>query len=257
MTGEFYVRPYLQVPVRTPEGYLALSRALITAFNAQPISALRGRVTRISDRATVLQTFLVVPAKAADLRPEARASNVAADRAWGELFTRIIGWTKISDHAPAQASEAREVTARLFPEATTWLSLPWREQWAAGDARLKAMDNDPELSAAVDTLAGPPFVTAVRLAQDELGDALGITRERPPALDTLAIRGPITELRDAIVNYVQGVGGSVELDDEASTLRATALVAPFDVFRAAAAARTASSTAETDETPGVPIPTPD
>lgn len=157
------------------------------------------------------------------------------------MFDWLYGWSKLPNEP--QAKVARSLLAELFPKGLKFTQLPYKLEWSQVEARIVRIDARG-LDTKIRQLGGAPFLTQLRKAHKEYGEALGIT-------GVLAVEEPAAGVRDAydnfliaLRNYVLKVAAHVEPDEPETGELAAILLAPLHAWRIATAGSARDPSAE-------------
>ncbi len=128
-----------------------------------------------------------------------------------------------------EGKSAASIAAAFFPDGLKFTQLPYKQEWAEADLRLRVLEDKPDYEKTVKKLGGEPFLVHLREAHKEYGDALGVTTarasdEQPKAA---AIREAMTPLLDAIRTYAIRVMAHADPDDEAASSLSEGLLLPL------------------------------
>ncbi len=250
-TPKFDSKAYTQLPIFDVSGATALATSLNSALP-------KGISAPVKTAAREMMTAAAALAKAwrdeqNSATDERRPAHLAIGRAWSAFSARLDTSTSLPvEHYP-QASRAREVSAILFPDGLTFLRLPFNQEWAESDKRLKQIEVEG-LTKSIKDLIGLDFLEQVQRTHEVSGRVLGITKPSPAA--QVRLRGEkLRALRKAMNRYVFNVLGQVDEEDSAMMEMIRDALHPIDAFRAGAAARRQPAQAEAAEsTSGGPAP---
>ena len=218
---------YLRPPkIGAASGYLLCVRLLQTA-PTEPSERVLNGMKRMRNKGEKIQDVLRERARLAShkLRPYDREF----DGSWLALRGRVQAHT-LRPGDPRRA-RAERLLADLLPQGLRFLNFAYAEQWFYGGVLLERIDAEPELAAELDELAGPGFVSAVRQAHEELGEALGLGEAGKSQAPSLA--EALHELALAIADYARLLAGEVDSHDEDSVAAFMAAMAPRDAHLAA------------------------
>ncbi len=163
-----------------------------------------------------------------------------ADRAWKALRMRLEAATLLHP-SHEEAAEAQAVLDRLFgDDGTEFLKLGYPAQLTAMNVHMVPIDGEgddatnqePGLAERIGELVGTIYLENVRdriVAYHKMVAAMA-TQTAVPA----AQRPHLRVMQEAIVHYATIVIANVKRNDEASLVRARALLAPIDNARAKA-----------------------
>jgi hypothetical protein len=218
-----------RVPTVTVATALGMSRALITSHSREAPPATRKAIKKVHAAAQALQTAWMAVDASGPAR-DARPADQALDNTYAALYGRLDSWRMLpAGHGTKQSSEADRLIGLLFPTGLGFLKLPFTEEWAESEKRLRRIEDDG-LGASLDDLCGAAFLVALRATHKEYGAVLGITKvDALP--DATGVADPLKTLVSAVQQYVRVVGGTVDDDDEASIVVAQALLRPIETMR--------------------------
>jgi hypothetical protein len=165
---ERFERGAYELPVMDLAEAVALATALLAARPSKSAPAVveeAKRVTAARDRARAI-------AKQGGASVDARAYDVAMDRAWATFVRRIQDHVELP---PARRVDAADV-ARIYAIVSdlSILKLNYLAEFAQIGARLDSLKREGLLEVAR-SLAGPSFVDEVLFCHGEYGQALGLT----------------------------------------------------------------------------------
>jgi hypothetical protein len=166
--------------VVTVAGCVALAIKLLGRLPRGASEGVRKRAKALRAKTVALQSAWAARdrvVKPADTRPYDNANDVA----WGALIDRLAAYAALPRDRYPRALRAAALLTRLTLEDRGWLAIPFAEQWAEGDKRLKRMGAEG-LRAEVAELVGEDFVVEVERTHKEYGDVLGITASTAPAV---------------------------------------------------------------------------
>lgn len=235
-----YVRP----PVLDVSHGLALGTALLTVADPTMPATVQRATARLQTAVLVLEHRAAEDASTdADAGDDARTADLRLDRAWVAVGRRLEVLADLPPHLP-EAEEAARLHRGLFPEGLAFLNLPFREQWAHSDQRLRLVEDD-DLGPRLAPLVGGFVLDELWAAHEEYGRVLGI--EDPTAslgAPARQVEG-LRELRDAIAAYVLQLL-AVAHDDPGRADAVRAALSPIDVARHGAPPEAASEAAAVD-----------
>ncbi len=127
---------------------------------------------------------------------DTRIVDTRVDNAWSNLARALdsVRSLKNSDRAGAAA----ELHEELFASGLSFLQLKYPAQWAECNLRLETIDEkelEPKLNG---VLGGPEYVSEIRAAQVEYGEALGIDQPKPQT-SSVNLAESLSALREACV----------------------------------------------------------
>lgn len=235
----------IQLPRLTAEETLALARELETEAKAagklpepvrealEELASARGALgDELLRRQRTAEGASVDPAKA-------READRRIDKMWGALRDWLLAWGRL-DGEP-QAERAREVEARVFPDGLTFLTKPYKAEWADSETRLSLIKQE-KIDGAIEGLGGAPFLRAVQRAHRDYGEALHITTSRPEPAETADVRNALDSAHDALRDYLVQIAASRRRSKPATLELADRLTRP--VTRWSSGGRGSKKTAE-------------
>ena len=220
-----YVRP----PVLDVPSGLALGGALLAVADATMPAAVQRALQRIETAMVVLEhQGEDRPPDDSDTNDDARIADLRLDRAWVAVGRRLEVLVDLPPHIP-ETELAAELHRSLFPDGLAFLNLPFRQQWAHSEERLRLVE-DEDLGPMLAPLIGGFVLDELWAAHEEYGRVLGI--EDPAAgLASPARRVEgLRELRDAIAIYALQLLAVAHDDLERADAVRAALV-PIDELR--------------------------
>lgn len=223
---ERFDRNAYDLPVMDLSEAVALATAVLAARPSKAAPSVveeARRVTAARDRARAVQ-------KGGAGSVDARAYDVAMDRAWATFVRRV------QDHVElpaARRADAADV-ARIYGIVSdlSILKLNYLAEFAQIGARLDALKREGLLEVAR-TLVGDAFVDEVLLCHGEYGQALGITTAPPSNANVVVDRGEARlALVEAIAEYAVQVMAQARAGRLESWTPATKALAPIAALRA-------------------------
>ena len=255
--AEFDLSLYMRAPIMDVASGVALGVSLLSASPKAPTSAVKAAAKRLRTSVVALQSAwgsASIPAPAG----KKRAADYATDNAWGCLEMRLDAYGRLPASEAPKAERATEIYSKLFPDGLTFLTLPFKTQWAEGEKRLQLIEGD-KLAADIDLLAGPEFLREVRRTHAIYGKALGVTQPEELPLD-VRLAEPLRDVGQAIVDYsLQLLALASAEPSMAATVKKA--LKPIDDHRAAAPKRGSAAEdapndapASPDVSPKTPVP---
>jgi hypothetical protein len=215
-----------RIPLVDVAGALALGNQLVQEAPKPLPAELRAPLRKLRDAVQVL-----ADAHQGALAPRGkdtartRLADQAVDRAWGYVEQRLAPVAALA--APEQAT-ARPLYDTLFGEGLAFLTLPYAEQWAESERRVKLILGDRAL---VEGLVGPRFVEHLLTCHAEYGDAQGITAPKATETPAVPLAEPLQAFRAAAGAWARQIIARVDDDDDATLAAATAALAPLTNLR--------------------------
>lgn len=226
---------YLRTPILDVPGGVALGIALLTAAG-KDLPAAAKRAAKVLRQAVVALQGDWAAQRTAGLTTEEdkRPADQRLDRVWAAVGARLQTLADLPQTI-AEAKQATQLYARLFPDGLAFLRLPYERQWAESEQRLKQLA-DEEMGAAVEELVGEFVLTELRDAHANYGRVLGITDAKPGAAVAPNLLEGLRVVQQAMTSYALQLIAAAHADAElvASVRRA---LRPLDDLREAQARR--------------------
>ena len=192
--AERFERHAYDLPVLDLDEAVALATALLAAKPAKANAVIVEEAKRVAaarDRARS-----VLKKQSADgAATDARAFDVAMDRAWGTFVRRIQDHVELAGRAQEASADALRIFGVVCDLSI--LRLNFLAEFAQIGARLDALKREGLLEVA-SALAGPVFVEDVLRCHGEYGQALGLMPAGPEG-DAMIDRG---EARNALAEAI-------------------------------------------------------
>ncbi len=249
MSFPFDPSEYVRRPIVNVASGFALGSALVAACPRTASAEVKRAARKLRRAVVTLQQEWLQRDK---IKPKAdtREADIRVDNAWGALFGRLESYARLPADENTDAARAAELLAAMFSDGLGFLKLPYNEEWAESEKRLRLVDTN-KLAGDIDRIAGPAFLVEVRRAHELYGKALGITAalETP---DEANLATPLRALQDAVVGYALKVIATADDDDPSSMAMVRAALAPLDAHRMAQARRAVEPDKPVD--PHAPVP---
>jgi hypothetical protein len=247
---EIDLSAYVRSPVLDVASGVALSAALLAAVPKDGSEGVKRAAKKLRKEAQVLQqawtTSDVVIAV-----PDRRRVDTRVDNAWGILLDRLEAFASLPVATFPKAARARELVDSVSPDRQ-WLNLQYNAEWAESDKRLRRIEAEG-LQPDIDALAGKEFLSEVRSAHAEYGQALGMEGPTAESVE-VNLAAPLRSVAAAIARYSRAVIGDLDEEDPASVRRTRVALRPIDEHRLGQARR-ASAGGGAAEAPA-PAPSP-
>jgi hypothetical protein len=230
MSQSFRPQDFIHLPPLGEAGTLTLVDELIEVSQKTPKvpSHVTASLARLLESLDDAKKMIAARERAGSrLDPRARAADRALDDAWGALQSWLLGWTKLPDDAHPSVPDARALYAALFPKGLQFLTLDFKDEWTESQNRIDQILQH-KLDAVFRALGGVAFLSALRAAHKNYGEALHITEgssDRPDP-DGL-VRRSLEHMRMALREYVAQVAATVRRNEPDSVDLATVLLAPL------------------------------
>lgn len=178
MTREFSADSLVMLPKLNVDSGLALWQALRAGFAAekklpkflqpawQSVESKGAELSRLAQLRLTDSGSKAPPA-------EKRKADSQVDNAVGALAQFLDSWARLPDTLP-EAQLAAAVRQSLFPDGTSFLKLPFEQEWAQIDRRVTLLKTEG-LDKQIEKLGGMAFVVHLREAHRAYGKALGLT----------------------------------------------------------------------------------
>ncbi|MBI3182025.1 MAG: hypothetical protein HYZ28_07755 [Myxococcales bacterium] len=246
---EFDPTPYMRPPVLGVADAVSLSVALLTAMPKNAGPGPRSEAKKLRKGALELQeAWGAREASAAGEDP--RPADTAVDRAWSWLHDRLAPCSALPKERHPRAARAQELLTKLFPDGLKFLTLTFTTEWAESKRRLDLIDKE-HLETDLNALAGPEYLSEVKLAHKRYGEVLKITK--PDGNTTVNLAKHLKEVTRVVPDYALQVIAEAKRSEITMAQAADAL-RPIDLFRANAASRAAGAEKPLSSTPTTPIP---
>lgn len=158
---------------------------LVTVRGEALYKAAQTRLTAIATRA---------------LPAERRKADTVVDNAAGALDDYLATFLRLSPALP-KVQLAAQVRQRLFPDGTSFLKLPFEQEWAQLDRRVALLHSEG-LDKKIEQLGGEDFVSTLREAHTAYGKALGLTTVPAKPVENVTLTDPLVEFAAALRRYV-------------------------------------------------------
>jgi len=217
-----FERGLYDLPVMDLREAVALASALVECASTEAGSAVHEECARLElarERAAA-----VLSMDGPEASPDARAFDVAMDRAWATVVGRIQDHAELRVDLYPHAVDAAKVYAVV--EDLSILKLNYLAEFAQIGARLDSLKREGLLADAR-SLAGEVFVDEVLRCHGEYGAALGALDaggDGPPVIDHGRARNGLTE---AIGEYVTQVLAEARPGHDDAWSRAESTLAPL------------------------------
>ncbi len=129
-----------------------------------------------------------------DPRQLKRPVDLKADNTWSSLKGRLDPYVWLDEERFPEASRAKVLLQKLFPDGLAFLRLEYGAQWAEANWRMKCIAEerlDPELR----KLCGDVFVDELLHWHKEYGKMVGVVAPKPGGKPTSEPRPNLSDLR--------------------------------------------------------------
>ncbi|MBI5482046.1 MAG: hypothetical protein HY906_24535 [Deltaproteobacteria bacterium] len=217
------VLPKYSVPSALAVGTKILTVGRAEASLPAPIAAALEDVA--TTHGQLQQTAASRHAGPGDADPERlRRADTRVDDGWAALYLWLCGWARLPD-AP-EAVKVRDVIAATYPDRLKFTQASYPVEWSESQTRLDHLAGHGH-EALIRGLGGERFITAIRAAQAEYGEALGLTKLQPGAPPAVNLRQPLDAFVDALRLYVVRVSANIDIAVPATSALAARLLAPL------------------------------
>ena len=211
------------LPTLNTASAIALGQELLTAIKAH--TALP---ELIAARAISLEKAHGALSYALSRRPQAesdpqrtRSADHAEDHAFSALHDWLYAWCKLTS---PDADLIRTMFAVLFPDGLKFTHLPYKQEWAEGEAKVARIASEG-YDAEIARLGGKPILDQLLAAHKAYGKSLGITVEGQDP--NIGLREPLLAFSRYLRAYVVAVSAHTDPDDPTSGALADTLLAPL------------------------------
>ncbi|MBI4614057.1 MAG: hypothetical protein HY720_10650 [Planctomycetes bacterium] len=246
---------YSRAPVLDSRRAIALARSLQTAMPKDATKGMKTAARRLEAAAARLEEAWDESSRA-PTPSESRDADIAIDGAWGRLHDRLESFADLSPARHPRAREAKKIFDELFGAGLRFLTLPYSQEWAESQRRLKRIDGNKQLAADIDKFAGSEFLADVRLDHERYGEAIGITETFEEESSAPGVVDARRAVEHAIQLYAIQVLATADEEDPRTVKAALAALMPIDKARekAARASTGRPARAPIPGTPGSPTP---
>lgn len=205
MAREFSAESLIALPKLSIDAGLALLQALRAGVEAEKKlpAFLQPAWQNVADTgAALFQAAQARLAGGGNRLPLAskRKADALVDNAMAALEQFLQAWARLPDTLPA-AQLAAATHQTLFPDGTSFLKLPFSEEWAQIERRISLI-NSEGLDKQIAALGGAPFVKHLEEAHAAYGKALGLTAVPDAPAEVVALRDPLEAFISALRLYV-------------------------------------------------------
>lgn len=249
MSVSFDPSVYHRPPVISTASGFTLGCALITAMPKKSPDMVRRTAEILRADTMALQASWI--AKDKEFKAEfRRKTDTWADNAWGALHGRIESYRRLPGAKYPLVGRAEEILALLFSEGLSFVLLPYDEQWAESEKRMKKIEMNA-LEKDIEAIAGSEFLENLREAHEAYGKLTGTTEPKAP-VTKVTVGDPLRKVQVAIGRYARQWAALAE-DSPDLLEMATMALAPIDRLREKqASSRVVVEEGEVD--PSQPVP---
>lgn len=241
-------------PNMTLESGILLGQTLVATTPKTMPAHVKRAAHKLAKVADAAQQALATRQKELAQSPEetARDIDLSADQAWSALRDVLDALGRL----PATYDRARKAKALLgqvFPESTSFLRLPYSEQYVQMDTILRRID-EGGLAKSIDAVAGPELLLEIRAVHPRYAAMVARRlRDKGPS-DSLLEH--LRAIQRSVIEYATAVASTVDSDDPHSVALALDALRPIDNHRQqVAAARRPESGPQPDPAPHPALPT--
>lgn len=227
----------VQLPIMSAADAVALGTALETRARDAPGPLPPGIGSALNDlgdsrRALARATQLRMQEDSADSGRRSAADRVL-DGVWAGTESWCLGFLRLplTPRSEPFIDSAQTLMDKLFADGLKFIQLRFRVQWFESQNRIDIID-ELGLERHFELLGGRIYLDTLREAQQEYGDALGITDRNEP-VDLPSVRDALEVFRSALRRYVVRVFAHVEPRQPATQKLADELLAPLKQWRSA------------------------
>lgn len=211
MARELSPSTTVTLPKLTAREAHTLSHSLIAVATAKdahkkPVYKLTEPVQAALDEMAENMKALVALAHLPEDEPEVQKVDRRIDRVLSAMHQIAGGWEKLEEEL-AEGRTAAELKEQLFATGLDFTQIHPREEWAAIEQRLKAIDRD-KLEPKLDSIGLLPVLALLRKVQVEYGRVTGASGETSEK-ESPQVNAHRLALIEAIREYVVAVLGSV------------------------------------------------
>jgi hypothetical protein len=229
-------RTYHEDIVVLPRLNAGSADALVTALLAQ---AKGKKVSKTIERARenlARSHKLLQDARGARLKPppaespRALEADRVEDNAFAAFHQFLSAWARLPTD---DGANARLVLNGLFPDGLRFTLLPYKQEWAEADARLRVLKEHPDYEQTVKKLGGEPFVSHLARAHKNYGEILGVTvaAQEDDGSKPATVRETMASLLAATRTYAIRVMAHADPDDDGASALSEDLLAPLIAWR--------------------------
>ncbi|MGI5864465.1 MAG: hypothetical protein ACOX6T_20780 [Myxococcales bacterium] len=213
----------IDLPRMSSHHALTLGSQVLNAIPAEQIPTLVQRpYYRVRDHWENLRKC-VMSSNAPAATPASRNADSEFDQAWCALDEFLSSWSRLPSSCP-QADKARALRAALYPDGRLFTKADYRTEWAEGEWRLAKLSEEAN-AALIAEIGGQPFVTRLRAAHQNLGEVLGMQKERPE------LRESLESFCGALRSYIMHVAVYAESEEPGAEELAEKLLAPVVTWK--------------------------
>lgn len=251
MSEPFDATPYVRPPVVDIATAIGLSCQLLSNIPKKASAPVLAAARKLR-KATVHAQTVWGAAIEVDASSAKRPADIIVDNAWGALEQRIAGYARLPANEYPLAAKAQEIHDALFANMN-FLTLEYTAEWAEGEARLTKIDKEG-LAANIDKIAGPDFLSHLRVAHAAYGKVLGATtaqhkKPAPRVVDAL------NDLKRGIVQLAINIIAGIDEDVPTTVATAQSMLEPLDQLRAAQSRKASGDAPKPPAaTPTTPVP---
>ncbi len=210
---------------------VAFGRELISAAPQDGSALVKRALDEVVATHRALEQAWQPVAKSGEAPSPKQLADRGLDGAWAAIDMRLGAWERLPSGVYPEVALAAEVRRTLLPDGLGFTQLPYREQWAESDWRVRLIDTD-DLGETIEALAGPVFLAELRTAHARYGVALGITEAAPDEDEVpTSMRDHWRAFRDAVKQYVLRLFGTLDETDPAAVAAVKKAVRPIGNVR--------------------------
>lgn len=223
MNRNYNSNSIINLPRMSSQHAITLGSQVLNVVPADQLPTLVQRpYTRVRDLWESLRGS-VMASGSPDAGPGSRNADSQFDQAWCAIDEFLTGWSRLPSNFP-QAVKARALRAALFPDGRLFTKADYRTEWAEGEWRLAKLSEEAN-TALLAEIGGQPFVTRIRAAHQNLGEVLGMQKERSE------VRESLESFCGALRSYIMHVAVYAESDEPGAEELAEKLLAPVVAWK--------------------------
>ncbi len=247
--------PYLRTsPNMTVEAGILLGQTLVQTMPKGMPAHVKRAAQKLAKVADAAQKALARRQEELAQSPEEanRDIDLAADHAWSALRDILDALCRLpSTHD--RVKKARQLLPQLFPEGTSFLRLPYADQYVQMDTILRRID-EANLGKMIDSVVGPELLLEIRSVHPRYGAMVARRLSDKGPADSLLDH--LRSLQRTVVEYATAIASTVDSDDPASVSQAIEALRPIENHRQQVASARRPESGPPPAPPENPLPTP-
>lgn len=190
--------PYLRFPKLDVTGAIGLAKILLRRTPKRTSPQVRRAAALVEAAVVELKAKWKQQSAPLVAKRDARPLIRHLGSAWRAIRSRLVAY-EAAPEGSEERMRARAIHDLLFPDGLAFTQVSFTRQHTQSEHRIEFID-ERGLAKDLAALVGDYFVALLRAAHLALGDALGITKARAPAVPVL-LTEPLRALADAIGDY--------------------------------------------------------